>query len=199
MAPTPFRTASPGDLAALRSKWGWLLAYGILLLIAGILAFLNILLATVVSILFVGVMMLIGGIAQIVHAFQVRGWGQFFLWLLIGALYVIAGLLAFTNPLLASTALTLVFAISVIAVGILRVVAGIALRSHGGWGWMVAGGVLAVIVGLIVLAGWPVNSLWIIGMLLAIDLTFYGAGIIALALALKRGDVPGAAPRAEDT
>ena len=39
------------------------------------------------------------------------------------------------------------------------------------------------------LAGWPVNSLWIIGLLLAIDLTFYGATIVALAVALKRGDV----------
>jgi uncharacterized membrane protein HdeD (DUF308 family) len=127
--------------------------------------------------------------AQIVHAFQVKGWTHFFLWLLIGALYGIAGVLAFSNPLLASTVLTLLFAISVIAVGILRVMAGIGLRPNTGWGWLVAGGILAVVVGMTVLAGWPVNSLWIIGLLLAIDLTFYGATIVALAVALKRGDV----------
>ena len=69
-------------------------------------AFFNVVLATVASVFFVGAMMLISGIAQIVHAFQVKRWTHFFLWLLIGALYGIAGVLVFSNPLLASTVLT---------------------------------------------------------------------------------------------
>src|SRR5690606_19283601 len=134
--------------------------------------------------------MLFAGGAQIIHAFQVKRWSRFFLWLLIGALYIAAGFLAFSNPLLASTVLTLLFALSLIAAGVLRVVTAIGLKPNEGWGWILAGGIVAILVGLIVLSGWPVNSLWIIGLLLALDLTFYGASLVALALALKRGDLP---------
>src|SRR3546814_3725744 len=172
---------------ALSAKCGWLRAYGILLLMVGLIAVCNIGLATVVSIFFVGAMMLIAGIVHIVHAFQVKRWTRFFLWLLIGGLYVVAGLLAFANPLLTSAVLTLMFALSVIAVGILRIVTAIALKPNEGWGWLLAGGILAILVGLIVLAGWPVNSLCVIGVLLAIDLPFHGASLVAFALALKRG------------
>ncbi len=190
MAPTSFGSGNPEDLAALRAKWGWLLAYGILLIVLGMIAFFNIFLATVASVFFVGVMMLFAGGAQIIHAFQVKRWSRFFLWLLIGALYIAAGFLAFSNPLLASTVLTLLFALSLIAAGVLRVVTAIGLKPNEGWGWILAGGIVAILVGLIVLSGWPVNSLWIIGLLLALDLTFYGASLVALALALKRGDLP---------
>src|SRR5690606_10395419 len=139
MAPTSFGTGPREDLAALRAKWGWLLAYGILLLVLGLVAFLNIVVATAASILVVGAMMLFAGGAQIVHAFQVKRWTRFFLWLLIGGLYIAAGILAFANPLLASTVLTLLFALSVIAAGILRVVAGLGLKPNEGWGWILAG------------------------------------------------------------
>lgn len=87
-----------GDLDLLRSKWGWLLAFGIALVAAGVLALGNILIATVASVFFVGTMMLLGGLAQIGYAFQVKKGGQFFIWLLIGALYVVGGLVAFSNP-----------------------------------------------------------------------------------------------------
>lgn len=173
-----------GDLDLLRSKWGWLLAFGIALVAAGVLALGNILIATVASVFFVGTMMLLGGLAQIGYAFQVKKGGQFFIWLLIGALYVVGGLVAFSNPLLASSVLTLLFSFSLIAAGVFRIVAGLSLRPVAGWGWLVAAGALAVIVGGIVLAGWPTNSLWLIGALLAIDLLFYGLTLIIFAFAL---------------
>lgn len=171
----------------LRSKWGWLLAAGIAFIIVGLLALANAFLATVASVFFVGVMMMIGGVAQIIYAFQVKGWGQFFLWLLIGILYVAAGLFAFADPLLVSAVLTLLFALSVLVTGVFRLVAGYSLRSSEGWGWLVAGGVVAVIAAAIVFAGWPVNSLWLIGALLAIDLLFYGITLVVFALFLRRG------------
>jgi uncharacterized membrane protein HdeD (DUF308 family) len=174
------------DLGVLRAKRGWLLGFGIALAAVGVLALANSVVTTVASVLFVGAMMLLGGIVQVVYAFQVRQWRHFLVWLLIGALYVAAGVTAFGNPVLTSSVLTLLLAFSLIAAGILRVVAGIALRPMQGWGWLIAAGALTVLVGAIVLAGWPVNSLWLIGALLAIDLVIHGAALIGLALALRR-------------
>src|SRR5205814_192193 len=72
---------------ALRRNWAWFVGLGVLSIIAGLLALGNLMLGTLVSILFIGAMMTVAGIAHIIHAFQVREWGQFALWLLIGILY----------------------------------------------------------------------------------------------------------------
>ena len=94
-------------IANVRASWGWFVALGVGLLILGVIAVANLLTATVASVLLVGVMMLMGGVAQIVLAFRVKTWGRFLFWLLSGILYAAGGILAFVNPLLASTALTL--------------------------------------------------------------------------------------------
>jgi uncharacterized membrane protein HdeD (DUF308 family) len=66
-----------GDaIVKVRASWGWFVALGIGLLILGIIAAANLLTATVASVLFVGVLMLIGGVAQIVLAFRVKTWGR---------------------------------------------------------------------------------------------------------------------------
>jgi uncharacterized membrane protein HdeD (DUF308 family) len=39
--------------------------------------------------------------------------------------------------------------------------------------------------GLVIALGWPVNSLWVLGLFLAIDLTMRGWALIAVALAAE--------------
>mgnify|MGYP001561499721 FL=1 len=123
---------------------------------------------------------------QVICAFNVKGWRQFAGWLLIGAFYIVAGLFAFANPLLASTILTLLFSLSIITAGAMRIVTGFALRPAQGWGWLVLAGIIAFVAGAIVIAGWPVNSLWLIGALLGFDLLFNGLAMIIFAFALRR-------------
>jgi uncharacterized membrane protein HdeD (DUF308 family) len=173
--------------AELRSKWKWFVALGIALLVLGIIALGNLLAATLASVFFIGTMMILGAIAQIIHAFQVKGWGGFFYWLLSGLFYGAAGVIAFINPTLAAAALTLFLAIALLTSGILRVWMGIRLRPFPGWGWGVASGVISILVAVVFALGWPVNSLWLLGMLLGIDLTFQGVSAIAFGLALKTG------------
>jgi uncharacterized membrane protein HdeD (DUF308 family) len=170
-----------------RSKWGWFVALGVLLLIFGVIAFGNLFIATVASVYLVGWLMLVGGIIEIIHAFGVKSWGRFFFWLASGLLYAIAGFFAFDNPLLASAVLTFLLAVALVASGVLRIWVGLSHRPQSGWGWIVAAGVITVLAGLIIAMGWPVNSLWVLGMFLAIDLIFQGWTFIAVGLALKNG------------
>ncbi|CDN53044.1 HdeD protein [Neorhizobium galegae bv. officinalis bv. officinalis str. HAMBI 1141] len=164
---------------------GWFLALGILLLILGFLALANLLVATVASVFYIGMMMLTGGIAYLVHAFQVKGWDHILFWAASGILYTIAGLLAFWNPALTAAIVTFFIAMALIVAGIFRLWIGLKMRPMRGSGWFIFGGVITGLAGLVIAFGWPVNSLWILGLFLAIDLTIQGWALIALALAVK--------------
>ena len=169
-----------------RGKWGWFVALGVLLLIFGGIAFGNLFIATVASVYMVGWLMLMAGVVEIIHAFGVKTWGRFFYWLLSGLLYATAGFFAFDNPVLASAVLTLLLAIALVASGLLRAWVGYNHRPEKGWGWLFAAGIITALAGLVIASGWPVNSLWVLGMFLAVDLVFQGWSFIAVGLALKR-------------
>jgi uncharacterized membrane protein HdeD (DUF308 family) len=169
-----------------RAKWGWFVALGVLLLIFGGIAFGNLFIATVASVYLVGWMMLMAGVVEIIHAFGVKTWGRFFYWLLSGLLYAVAGFFAFYNPLLASAVFTFLLAVALVASGLLRTWVGYQNRAEKGSGWIITAGVVTALAGLIIAMGWPVNSLWILGLFLAIDLVFQGWTFIAFGLALKK-------------
>lgn len=168
-------------------KWGWFLTLGIILLIFGFIACVNIAIATIVSVVFIGLFMLFGGVAQIIHAFNVRRWGQFFIWLLSGILYTAAGAVCFFNPYLTAPILIFVLAFALIIAGIIRMVIG--FRSHyiRGSHWVIIAGILTTLLGIVILVGWPADW-WILGLLLAIDLIFQGWGWIAFAFGLKTAE-----------
>lgn len=169
----------------LRAKWPWFAVLGGGLIALGLVAALNLFAATVASVLFIGALMLIAGIGQLIHAFQVKGWSSVAFWLLSGILYAVAGLTAFFNPLLASALLTLLLAGTLVVAGGLRIWVGLKARSHRRAGWIAASGVLTLLTGIVVFAGWPVSSLWVLGLMLAIDLTFQGWSLLAFGLALR--------------
>jgi uncharacterized membrane protein HdeD (DUF308 family) len=166
--------------------WGWFVALGAIFLVLSVLAIGNLLAATVASVLLVGILMLIGGVAQLVEAFQVRRWGSLFLLLLSGVLYTVAGMLAFMNPTLAAAALTLFLAIALVVSGALRTWWGFTLRAVPGRGWIVASGIVSIIAGIVFYAMWPQNALWLPGLVLAVDLGLQGMLLTAFGLALKR-------------
>jgi len=78
--------ALDSGIEALRAKRGWIIALGIIYVIAGLIALGSVVMATVVSVFVVGIMMLIAGVAEVIHAFQVKSWGKFLFWLLLGGL-----------------------------------------------------------------------------------------------------------------
>jgi uncharacterized membrane protein HdeD (DUF308 family) len=169
----------------LRAKSGWIVALGIVYVIAGAVALSSVAMATVVSVFLVGIMMIVAGIAEVISALQVKSWGKFVLWLLLGALYIVAGILAFENPLLAATLLTLLLGASLIASGIVKIVLAFNMKAGSSWGVVVFAGLITLLVGLVIVARWPVNSLYILGLFLAVDLIFSGVGWISIGLGLK--------------
>lgn len=170
-----------------RSKWGWFVALGVLLLLLGGIAFGNLFIATIASVYVIGWLMLISGIIEIGHAFGVKTWGQFFFWLASGLFYALAGIFfVFYDPIASAAALTFLLAVSLVASGALRAWVGYKNWEQKGSGWIVTAGIVTILAGIVIAIGWPVNSLWVIGLFLAIDLVFQGWTFIAFGLALKK-------------
>ena len=120
-------------VAALRAKWGWIVALGTIYVLVGLIALYSVVMATVASVFVVGIMMLIAGVAEVINAFQVKSWGKFFLWILLGLLYILAGLVTFENPLLAAAVLTLVLGAALVASGIMRIILAFNMKEGTPW------------------------------------------------------------------
>jgi uncharacterized membrane protein HdeD (DUF308 family) len=178
------------ETAPLRAKWGWIVALGVVYVIAGFIALGSVAMATVASVLIVGIMMIVAGVAEIINAFQIKSWGKFLLWALLGVLYIVAGFVTFENPLLAAVLLTLVLGASLMASGIMRIFLAFSMKRETPWIWVALSGVITLLLGLLILARWPVSSIYILGMFLGIDLVFAGAGWIGLGLGLHRNAKP---------
>jgi uncharacterized membrane protein HdeD (DUF308 family) len=174
------------DTAPLRAKWGWIVALGVIYLIAGFIALGSVAMATVVSVLVVGAMMIVSGVAEVISAFQIKSWGKFLLWALLGVLYVIAGFVTFQNPLLAAVLLTLILGASLVVSGIMRIVLAFSMKRETPWIWVAFSGVITLLLGVLILLRWPVSSVYILGLFLGIDLIMAGAGWIGLGLGLRR-------------
>ena len=180
------RLEPTGGVAPLRAKSGWIVALGVVYAIAGLIALGSVVFATVVTVFVVGIMMLISGFAEVINAFQVKTWGKFLFWFLLGLLYMIAGLLTFENPLLAAAVLTLFLGWFLIASGVMRIVLGFSMQEGMPWIGVVLSGVITFLLGVIIVIHWPVSGLYILGLFLAFDLIIAGASWIALGLGLRR-------------
>ena len=179
-------TDTSAALSPLQAKSGWIVALGIVYLIAGFIALGSVVTATVVSVLIVGIMMIVSGVAEVISAFQLKSWGKFILWVLLGLLYIFAGFVTFENPLLAAALLTLLLGVSLVASGIMRIIIAFSMKGASPWLLVVLSGLITIALGVIILAHWPVSSLYILGIFLGIDLVFAGVTWISLGLGVRR-------------
>ena len=173
------------SLAPLHAKWGWIVALGVVYLVAGIIALGSIVSATVASVIVVGVMMIIAGVAEVINAFQVKTWGRFTFWLILGILYIIAGFVAWDNPLLTAVWLTLVPRRGAGRVGHRAHLPRLQHEGGSPWIWVVVSGLITLVLGVIILAHWPVSAVYTLGIFLGVDLVFAGASWIGLGMGLR--------------
>lgn len=173
-------------MEALSRNWGWLLALGILMIILGAIAVGAPVVATIAVQFMLGWLLVISGIAEAIHAFMAKGWRGFLLELLSALLYVAVGVLLLVNPLEGALALTIVLAVFLIVEGIFKIIMAFRVRDHDGWGWLLASGIVSVVLGVLIWAQWPASGLWVFGLLVGIQLLFTGWALVMVALAAKR-------------
>ncbi|MBM3651087.1 MAG: HdeD family acid-resistance protein [Alphaproteobacteria bacterium] len=174
-------------IRALRAKWGWIVALGVIFMVSGVIALGSVAIATASAVLIVGIMMIVGGVMEVIAAFSVKEWGKFALWMLLGVLYIAAGIICFTDPFAAATILTLFLGVALMVGGIVRGFLAWHVREAGKpWGWVAFSAVITLLLGLMIVAKWPTSSFYTLGIFLGIDLIFIGSGWLTIGLALKK-------------
>ncbi len=183
-----------GDLQATPPiKPFWLVGFGILLVSLGALAFVSVVTATVVSVYFVAISMIMAGAAEISLGVQSKSLRRTITWVLLGMLYVGAGLFAFLNPLLAAGALTLLLGASLVGAGVMRLILSFQMRSNDQWWWAALSAAVTALLGTMVLSQWPASSLYILGVFLSVDLLFAGLCWTTIGIAAMASSKPTAA------
>jgi uncharacterized membrane protein HdeD (DUF308 family) len=191
---TSTATGQDPVLGEVQKNWKWLLFLGIAFLILGIIGLSRAFTLTIASVYFFGFLILIGGAIQLFDSFKCKGWKGIIWHLIISIIYILVGIQIIVRPLVASTMITLVIAIGIILVGILRVVMAIQHRGLSNWGWPLFSGIVSILLGLIIAARWPVSGLFVIGLFVAIELIIHGWSYLFLALAAKGARSSGPSP-----
>src|SRR5262245_43777281 len=171
----------------LRSSWWWFLLLGILLAVCGsaalvfpaVTAF-----TSFVAVAVLGVTLMISGVATIVASFWAGRWSGLLVQLLVGILYVVAGLAVTDAPAGAALSLTVFLATLCIVAGAFRAAAALVVRFPH-WGWTLLNGVVTLMCGVIIYRHMPGAALWVIGLLVGVDLLFQGWTWIMLGLAVR--------------
>jgi len=172
-------------LAPAKKHWGLLLTLGILMIVLGTIGFFQPMAYTVATVVFFGALMLVAGGTGIVSAFKLEGWKGKTASILLAILFIATGALMLGHPILSGVSLTLVVAAFLFAAGVVKCWMGFAHTEQRGWGWLVGNGVLSILLGILIFAGFPGSGLWVLGLFLAIELMFDGWGVVALAFAAR--------------
>jgi uncharacterized membrane protein HdeD (DUF308 family) len=176
------------ELQHLRKSWGLFLGLGMTEVVLGFAAITSSLVAyfiTFTVVVVFGALVLIGGIVRLMNAFAARGWRGFFPHLLAAILYLVVGILMIEHPFGAAAGLTLMLAAAFLVGGLVRIVVAVTERFSG-WGWVLANGLIGMLLGLSIWKHWPDASEWIIGLFVGIDLIFAGWSWVMLAWTVRR-------------
>lgn len=153
---------------------GLFLAEGILFLLLGILAIALPGLFTLAFELLIGWLFIFSGIVQGVRSFKAKEVPGFWVSIISSVLYIVAGCFLLFYPLKGVITLTFILTLFFFLEGIAQIVFAITLRPIRSWGWLVLNGILAMAIAFIIWSGWPGTVTWVLGLLVGINLLFYG-------------------------
>jgi uncharacterized membrane protein HdeD (DUF308 family) len=171
-------------LKQLKENWNWFFVLGIALVVLGSVSILFAVATTMVTVVFLGAVLLTAGIFEAIKSFKINKWSTFFLHLFLSVLYVVAGGFIILNPVINALSLTILVAMLFLVSGIVKIIFSFAKNLPHRF-WLLLSGILSVILGILIIKEWPTTGLWVIGMLLGVDLVFAGWTWIMLSLSAK--------------
>jgi uncharacterized membrane protein HdeD (DUF308 family) len=174
-----------GGGASAKTVRGWVIFAGITMLLVGAAAVVYDVTATIASVIAFGWLLLLAGATQIVHAFQVRSWSGFFLYLLDGIIRTVVGTMLVFYPGAGAEAITLLLSLYFIVAGTFRTFASIMLMFPS-WGWSVASGLISIALGVMLALQWPGSSAWFVGFAVGVDLMLYGLALLMFVSAVNK-------------
>jgi len=163
----------------------WCVILGIVMMLLGILAIGSPFVAGATATLFIGGIVLVGGLVELVHAAFAEAWKSGVWKFLGGFLALLIGAFLLFRPIEGMMALTLILSIFFVMDGIFRIMLGLQARPASGSGWILFSGIVTLLLGGFIWVQWPVSGVWAIGLLIGIRILFAGWGMLLFGSILK--------------
>ena len=176
------RSAVLGQAAKKPNSLIWL---GILFLLLGIVGISGQVMYSFISISILGAFLIVAGALQGAHALKSSGWKGVGIQLTLSILYIAAGLFTWFFPIPALEGITLWLAAIFFVTGFLRLIAAFQHRQFREWFWLLLSSGISILMGVLILNGWPASSLWLPGLLIAVELLLQGWSLLFLGIAAK--------------
>ncbi|MCP4382921.1 MAG: HdeD family acid-resistance protein [Hyphomicrobiales bacterium] len=164
----------------------WYLIKGILLVVAGILAIVYPVISSVAFVVFLGWLLIISGVVQGVSLIGAGKVPHFWLELISVVLALLVGFLLVRDPAQGLQTITLLIIVFLMIQGISKIVFALTIRPFESWGWVLASGVLGIVLSVVLWGSLPGTAAWLIGLLIGIELIGEGAAIALLAWRVRQ-------------
>ena len=172
--------------ATIHGHWKLVLAQGIVMMVLGLLAVAEPNVATFAISIFVGWLFFIGGIFRALSVWRSRGMPGFAWSFLTALLAIVFGLILIFRPLAGALTLTMVLVAFFILEGITAIVLAVRHREHlRSWGWVLFSGIVDLLLAFLIWDGWPSSADWAIGLLVGINMLFFGLSLVMTALTAR--------------
>jgi len=175
---------TPSDIVRHASTWSIL--FGVSLIILGMLAVGSPAIAAVAVNAVLAWLIVLAGVVHLSLAFHTRAAGSVVWKLLVGLAYVFFGIYLIAHPALGVVSLTLLLASLFLVEGIFEIALFFQMRSVGGSTWLLADGIITLLLGLMIYLQWPSSSAWAIGTLVGVSLIISGVTRLMLSLAVRK-------------
>lgn len=176
-------TAAPDP----RTTGTWVIIWGVLLIIAGILAIGQPKVAALAVDLLLAWLLVFAGIVQFVYALQERGKDGFRFKILSAILTFLLGVFLLLRPMLGVASIALLIGAFMLASGVSSVMFALKHKPKAGWGWVMFDGILSIVIAFLIANGWPESSISFVGILVGIVMIYGGVWRIILGRALRAG------------
>src|SRR5215813_5938538 len=177
---------SMAQVDMVRQASTWSILWGVLLIISGVLAIGSPYVAAVAVNVLIAWLIVLAGVFHLMIAFQAHSAGSLIWKLLVGVAYICFGVYLIMNPAIGVASLTLVLASLFLIEGALAVILYFQMRSVGGSRWMLADGIITLILGLMIYMQWPASSAWAIGTLVGASLLLSGVSRVMISLTVRK-------------
>ncbi len=174
-----------GDNSSGRSGTGWMMVWGIVMLICGIAA-IALPWASGIVVIVIGWVLLFSAVSHLIFAFHTHGIGGVLWQILLALVYGAAGVFMLMNPLAGLVTLTLVLAIFLLIEAALEIALYFQLRRGMNAGWILFDAIVTLFLAILIWSQWPSSALWFIGTIIGISLIFSGISRLSLASAMRR-------------
>jgi uncharacterized membrane protein HdeD (DUF308 family) len=179
---SPGQTYSHSDRSIARNRLTVMIG-GVLLVLLGLAAILTPYLTGVAISLVLGGILVVGALVHTAAAFSAQGWRGSVFTLALAILYGVAGITMLANPSLGLVALTLVLAVYLLTEGVVQLVMGLRLRANENWSWLLASGIVSVLLSSLILLGFPASADWAVGLLFGVNLLTSGLALVLVGMA----------------